>query len=152
MADDVGIAFFAELFGMGVEAIADTHVFSSIHHIVIGIKNNTYKSMKLAYSAAVDSRYESPPTSLLVAGGHTFVVVKPPEGVFNANFHMEADFYYNKTDKDEAFFRCHVVNNMTSANDWSDTKPWHDCKFEKFEVKYGAAKSMMYVGIVVVDA
>ncbi|KAK3651492.1 hypothetical protein LTR56_005634 [Elasticomyces elasticus] len=118
--------FFAELAGFGVEALKDSGFFSEGYAIIIGIKNNLDKPWTLKYNTA--TRWEHEPPTSVAPGESVKVVVRPAEGWFNLNYHMETDFYYNKTDADQAFFRVHVVRNSWSSDEWGDTKEWNDCK------------------------
>ena len=134
MSEGLGTEFFAEVGGLIVDELHELGVFSAGYQIAIAIKNNTSKPWKLAYCETTDSSFQRRPDNEVPVGGTTNVIVKPPSGFMNLDYHMECDFYYNKTDKEEAFFRAHFVRNQFSANEWGDTKPWNSCKFSTFEV------------------
>lgn len=151
MGDDLGLSFFAELAGMAVEGMKESGLFSCGHAIVVGLQNNTSKPWKMAYCATPDSRWKHKPADMVKPGEGTYGVVKPPEGWFNLDYHMECDFYYNKTDADQAFFRTHITYNMFSKNDSDDTKAWNDCKMDA-RIEYPAfLNSVIWAKIVVSD-
>jgi hypothetical protein len=151
MSDDLGLHFFAELGSLALEAIKESGLFSAGHAILVGIKNNTTKPMKMAYCETPDSRWEHRPADLVKPGESTYGLVKPTEGWLDLDYHMECDLYYNKADADQALCRIHITYNMFSKNDWNDTKAWNDCKLDT-RIEYPAfLNSMIWAQITVND-
>ena len=153
MSDSGGLDFFAEVAGLAMDEILDSGFFSILHSMTIAIKNGTSKPWNRAWYSCNDGIFRREPADHLEPGQWTVVQVKPPEGFMNLNYHMEFDCYYNKTDKEEAFFRGHWnKNTFETYADNNDTAPWNNCKFETNDLThYGAAPTIVFAKLIVVD-
>ena len=67
-------------------------------------------------------------TITVAPGASTYCVVNPEEG--NLDYQMDVDYYYNKTDKKEAFFRVRLRKPYIEDFYTDDTAAWNDCKLD----------------------